>query len=227
MLIAFLIAAGAAPQPPARLHVPKEVRDARAGEAPEPPSLFAAPDVLAVLGPPKPLVGAWAEYAVRTRGHEDARIKLSILAPALPGGRYWLELDLASETAAPTAVRLLVHGSPARAQDIERATLFMPGQAALEVPLDEVQEQLAAEEGAKPSGAALHKRKPQSIRTAAGAFPDAEVLDVAGTRIWRSAKVPLWGLVQSKSRSQTVELIGYASAGAHTLIQGNGSESVK
>ncbi len=229
-MLAFLIAAGAAAQAPAKLHVPKAVREARSGEdgeAPLPLSIFASPDVLAALGPPRPLVGSWAEYAVRTPGQEDARVKLSILPPALEGGRYWLELDLATQSGAPTAVRLLVHGSPARPRDIERATVYLPGQAQLEIPLDEVQEQLGAEEGAKPSGVALRKRKPESVRTAAGTFANVEVLDVAGTRIWRSVKVPLWGLVQSKSRSQTVELIGYASQGAHTLLQGNGSESVK
>ena len=77
------------------------------------------------------------------------------------------------------------------------------------------------------SGAIIRKRKPESVKTAAGSFANAEVIDVAETRIWRSPKVPLWGLVQSKSRGQSVELIGYASAGAHTLIQGNGSESMK
>ncbi len=230
MMIALLIAAGAATQPPAKLFIPKAVRDARSGAAEEdasPPSLFGAPDVLAALGPPQIRVGAWAEYAVRTKGQDDARIKLSILPPALEGGRYWLELDLATSAAAPTAIRLLVHGSPARPQDIERATIYVRGQAQLEVPLDEVHEQTAGEEGARPSGAVLRKRKPESVKTAAGSFANTEVVDVAETRIWRSPKVPLWGLVQSKSRGQSVELIGYASAGAHTLIQGNGSESMK
>ncbi len=230
MMIAFLIAAGAAAQPPAKLHVPKAVREARSGEQGEeaaPLSVFAAPDVLAALGPPRPLVGAWAEYAIRARGQQDTRLKLSILPPALDGGRYWLELDVATQTGTPTAVRLLVHGSPARPQDIERVTLFVPGQAALEIPLDEVQQNLSPDDDAKPAGVAIRKRKPETIKTAAGSFANAEVLEVADTRIWRSAKVPLWGLVQSKSRARTVELIGYASAGAHTLIQGNGSESVK
>jgi hypothetical protein len=230
MMIAILIAAGAAAQPPAKLHIPKAVRDARSGEQGEeaaPLSVFAAPDVLLALGPPRPLVGAWAEYAVRARGREDVRVKLSILPPALEGGRYWMELDVATPTGTPSAVRLLVHGSPGRAQDLERVTVFVPGQAALEIPLDEVRQNLSPEDEAKPSGAAIRKRKPETVKTAAGSFANAEVIDVADTRIWRSEKVPLWGLVQSKSRAQTVELIGYASAGAHTLIQGNGSDSVK
>lgn len=235
MILALLIAAGAAPaataQPPARLHVPKAVRDARAGGEGEevlPLSPFAAPEVLAALGPPRALVGSWAEYAVRTRGQDDTRIKVSILPPALDGGRYWLEVDLAPQSGAPTAIRVLVHGDPARPKDIERATLYVVGQAALELPLDQVEETREQLEPAPRTAAApIRKRKPESVRTAAGPFDHAEVLEVADTRLWRSGKVPLWGLVRSKSRTQTVELIGYATAGAHSLVQGNGSESEK
>ena len=232
MLIALLIAVGAAAQEPAgapaKPHLPGTPRGARPGEGVEssqPLSIFATPEVLAALGPPRAQVGAWVEYAVRTRGKEDARVKLSILPPAIPDGRYWMEIDLATGSGAPAAVRLLVHGSPSRPQDIERATVYVPGQAVLEVPLDEVPEPPAA--AARPATAAIRRRKPQRVRTAAGEFDRAEVLDVAGTRIWRADRVPLWGLVRSKSRGQAVELIGYASQGAHTLFQGKGSEIVK
>lgn len=216
--------------PPARLHVPKAMRDARAGgsdPADEPLSAFESREVLAALGPLDPQVGAWAEYRVRTRGASDVRLKLSILPPALEGGRYWLEIDTASEETGPAAVKLLVHGNPARPQDLERAIVFVRGQAPIEIPLEDLQEQMNGAPAKAGSRARVRKLPPADVKTPAGTFERAERFGVDESRVWRSPKVPLWGLVRSQSARQTVELIGYARLGAHSLIQGNGSESAK
>lgn len=228
--VLVLAAAAAASKPPAKLVVPQAMRDARNPDSQYPPvplSVFATPDVIEALGPPRTLVGSWAEYTVRSEGLEDMRMRLSILPPALEGGRYWLELDVISETGAPTAIRMLVHGNPARPQDLERATLYMQGHAALELPLGEVDEELSKEPPVKPSGAKLRQLKRETVTTPAGTFVGADVSEIANTRLWRSEKVPLWGLIRSKNSGQTVELVGYSTAGAHTLVQGKGSESTK
>lgn len=223
--------AGAAKPPPARLHVPKAVRDARAGgsdPASAPLSIFETPAVLLALGPIQPDPGAWVEYSVRTKGEGDLRLKLSILPPALEGGRYWLEVDTASDQAGPLAMKLLVHGNPARPQDLERVLLFVRGQAPLEVPLEDLQDAMNAPQPAPGAPSAQVRRlAPADVRTPAGLFEKAERFGVEDARVWRSPKVPLWGLVRSQSARQTVELIGYARLGAHTLIQGNGSDSAK
>jgi hypothetical protein len=234
LVLALALAAATAQPPPAHLHVPKALREARSAkgdEAPLPPSLFASPDVLEALGALVPEVGAWVEYAVRSKGGPAARIKLSILPPRLDGGRYWLEIDSATEDGTTSAAKLLVHGNPARAQDLERAFIYVVGQAPIEVPLGEVADRLAAEPLPAPSGKKVLKPAPQDVEVKAGSFPKAEVLEVAGTRIWRSPRVPLWGVVRSRGAGQTLELIGFARHGAHSLMpdldQGTGSDSVK
>jgi hypothetical protein len=227
LVLALALAAATAQTPPAHLHVPKALREARSAEgdeAPLPSSLFGSPDVLEALGALVPEVGAWVEYAVRSKGGPAARIKLSILPPRLEGGRYWLEIDSATEDGAPSAAKLLVHGNPARAQDLERAFIY-------EVPLGEIEDRLAAEPLPAPSGKKVRRPAPQDVEVKAGSFPKAEVLEVAGTRIWRSPRVPLWGVVRSRGAGQTLELIGFARHGAHSLMpdldQGTGSDSVK
>ena len=84
----------------------------------------------------------------------------------------------------------------------------------------------------------IERKGNENLKLAAGAFR-CEVLQVAGARIFRSAKVPLWGLVRAVDSRQRVELIGYAESGAGTVFppgfddpkeeaaQGNGSESAK
>src|SRR5438067_1030563 len=117
MLLALLLATADAGPPPAVLHVPKSVIRARSGDDEDdrtPLSPFATPEILQALGPLKPQVGAWAEYAVRTKGKPDERIRVSILPPTLDGGRFWMEVATGDETALPSAVKLLVRGDPSR-----------------------------------------------------------------------------------------------------------------
>jgi len=75
---------------PARLVAPEAVREARTPGSPDarlPVFAIGSPELVAVLGPLKPEVGAWAEYLVRSRGEEDVRVRLSLLPPALEDGR--------------------------------------------------------------------------------------------------------------------------------------------
>jgi hypothetical protein len=98
--------------------------------------LLADPGLAAALGPIDPRPGSWAEYLVRTRGHEDVRLRATVL-PAEGEGRYWLELAMAAQGGIVAAAKLLVHGelSP---KGIEGVYLMLAGQQPVEVPLDRV-----------------------------------------------------------------------------------------
>ncbi|TMA29331.1 MAG: hypothetical protein E6J78_02960 [Deltaproteobacteria bacterium] len=222
MLLALLLAAQGA-RPPAHLVVPRSLQEERDGA----PEIFSDPQLLSALGDFKPEPGAWAEYLVRSSG-EQVRVRISVLPEAAPEGRYWLELDTASPGGPPAAAKLLLHGSPARAENIERLLLFMPGQAPVEIPVDQLREDMPAEPAAKAPKVSRKKRERVQVR--GGTFADAEALQVGDTRLWRSDRVPLWGLIKSRSPRATVELLGSARSGAHSVFpgdQGNGSESTK
>ena len=188
--------------------------------------LFADPDLAAALGSIEPRPGAWAEYLVRAKGRGDLRVRATAL-DAGESGRYWLELATAGENGMASAARLLLRGKSSSPKDIERMYVMIAGQPPIEVPLDQLQLP-----DARPQGEARVKRLgSRRVRVAAGEFA-AELLLVSDTRVWRAAKVPLWGLVKARSARQSVELVGFGESGGHSLFppgwgQGNGSDSRK
>jgi len=189
--------------------------------------LFADPDIGAALGSIDPKPGAWAEYLVRAPGKGDLRVRATVLAP-VADGRYWLELATAGESGQASASKLLIHGNAFSLAGVERLYVMVAGQQPVEVPLDEVR---SAE--AQPPGDAqrVERLRPERVRVAAGEFT-ANVFRVSGTRIWRAADVPLWGLVKARSARQSMELVASGITGGQSLFppgwdQGKGSESRK
>lgn len=249
---AVLLAAadGGAPRPPANVIVPESVRRDRTPRPEEDPTVhlgLGAPEVLEAAGTPRATPGSWVEYAVRHRGNPELRVRLSVLPPPAGAaeGRYWLEVAAVGERAFPTVVKLLVHGSPTQPENIERFVLYPAGQAPLELPLDEARDRLHDDKRA-PALATVRKLLPADVKVPAGTF-HADRLRVTArggaTTVWLARdQVPLWGLVRSQGANRTVELLGYAMSGAHTLVPpapgepderldagsyGNGSEYVK
>ena len=234
------------------MHVPRAMREARTpGGVDSPLPLFAlgAPDVLAALGPIVPEVGAWAEYAVRIQGQPDTRVRVSLLPPALEQGRRWLEVVSVDAAGGTLAAKTLSHGDLSRSKDLERAFIYLSGQAPIEIPLAQLREQLEAEEVPGAAKVKVVKAAAAEVTVPAGTFY-AESLRISRkgedeTQLWRSKAVPLWGLVRAKSKKQTVELIGFARTGAHSVLpkgygdevappaparapaQGNGNDKVK
>jgi len=203
---------------------------AAAASAPpsERPSVLAlgGPELVGALGPLRAAVGSWAEYLVRASGEEEVRVRLSVVPPALEGGRAWLEVAVLGEQALPFAARLLLDG----AGGIERAIVYALGQAPLEIPLGDLQPRKGSAAGragrAVPAGAA-------EVTVPAGSFHSEELrIGSRGgaTRMWRSARVPLWGLVRAEGPGRVVELIAMGEKGARSVFpddQGKGSESAK
>jgi len=164
---------------------------------------------------------------VRAPGKGDLRVRATVLA-AVDDGRYWLELATAGESGLASAAKLLIHGNAFSLGDVERLYVMIAGQQPVEVPLDEVRPA-----GAKPPAEAqrVERLRPERVHVAAGEF-NADVFRVPGTRIWRAAGVPLWGLVKARSARQSMELVASGTTGGHSLFppgwdQGKGRESRK
>jgi hypothetical protein len=170
-----------------------------------------------------PAVAPAAEAAtapVRGAGVQ-ARVRLSVLPEAQAGGRYWLELASATSAGLAVATRMLVHGDPTAPRSIERIIVFVAGQAAFELPVQEA----AGPIDASPIPSQPHARVlalgPGRVRVPAGSFLADRLRVVAGdgtTLLHRVAAVPLWGLVRAVGPLSTVELLGFSHQGAHSLV---------
>jgi hypothetical protein len=206
------------------IYVPQAVKDRREKSAPPPQQKklinFAAPDVLAVLGPFRPEVGAWAEYVVLQNKRQVSRVLISVLPPPMPDGSYWLEIDSAGEELAPTALRLLAHGNPGEPGAIDRAIVYVAAQTAFELPMQALEKEHARPRS-EPSGADLKTAHHVAVRVKAGSYDTDRIQLSKGKEkklVWRSDAVPLFGLVKSESGGRVTELSACGHSGAHTLI---------
>jgi hypothetical protein len=191
--------------------------------AASPSPLLSDPQIAAALGRIEATPGAWVEYAVRTRGKDDARVRATVLEAQDPG-RFWIELATIAASGVPSAARLLVRGTSVALPDVERIYVMIAGQQPVEVPGD----------GAVAGGKSLPSVKvlgTERVRVPAGVFA-ARALRVSATLAWRSGEVPLWGLLKASSPRQSVELIAFGWSGGRSVFppgwdQGKGSESAK
>ena len=233
LLLAMLLAADK--PPPARLVVPKSLQKQRAPlEKDQGPIPLASPATLEALGPIDPKPGAWVEYLVHHRGKLQARVKLTVLPEAAPEGRFWLELAAASGESLPSASRLLLKPGPFRLANVERAMVFLMGQAPFELPIEDVAEEAPPEP--KPEASVVRQGSEQ-IKVRAGTFR-AERISVrepkTRTTVWLArGAVPLWGLVRTEGGGRVVELVEFGQSGGKSVMpdpaaaQGKGNESVK
>ena len=157
-------------------------------------------------------------------------MRFSLLAPKVDGDRHWLEVAAFSDKALPFAVRLLLKPGPVTPDNVDRAVLYVMGQAPLDIPVEDLKEHIPAARAA-PKLRTIRGPE-QTLSTGAGRLRVSEVRITAQgetTRVWRSADVPLWGLVRAEGPKETIELVGYAREGARSAIpepgQGKGSES--
>jgi hypothetical protein len=224
MMLALLLLAQA------HLVVPEKLKEERRAENATP--ILGDAALAEALGPPDVKPGSWAEYVITTKGESDTRVRFSILPPALENGWYWLEEAGVNSDGMASAVKLRLHGDPSDPRNYDRMYVYVAGQAPIEVPID----QLPLPEPPKKAGGKVVKGAPERVEVRAGVFDKAEPFRLRDVRIWRSSKVPLWGLVKAQSARQTVELIASGRTGAHSTFptgwhddqnQGKGSESTK
>jgi hypothetical protein len=215
-----------APLPPSMRAITPE----RSPGAPLPLFALGAPDLVDALGSLRVEVGAWAEYLLRSP-EGTARMRFSLLPPKLEGGRYWLEVAAFSDVALPFALRAILLPGPVTPANMERATLYVLGQAPLEVPMDDLKKHVSRK-APGPSGARIVHGPARTVVTQAGRFQATELRITARgqtTRLWRSDAVPLWGLVRSKGPKETIELVAFSREGAKSAVpapgQGNGKDS--
>src|SRR2546428_76185 len=99
-----------------------------------PTPLFADPRLAEAMGRIDPRPGAWAEYLVRAPGHDDLRVRATVLADAADG-RHWLELITASAGGDVSAARVPVGAGATPSPGHGRLSLIPPGHPATPVPL--------------------------------------------------------------------------------------------
>jgi len=199
---------------------------AAAPPAPAASPLFADEELAAALGSIDPQPGAWVEYLIRAKEKGNLRLRATVL-PASGDGRYWLELASASDTGLVSAARLLLRGKELSAGAVERMALLVAGQQPIEVPPEQLP-RVSTTPRAQMQASQLGRER---VRVPAGEFT-AEVIRISRTKVWRSAGVPLWGLVKAVSPRQSIELVSSGRSGGHSLFppgwgQGNGSDKRK
>jgi hypothetical protein len=162
--------------------------------------------------------GAWVEYLVHGDGSAPLRVRVSVLSK--DGDKAVIEIDTLGKDKPPQSVRMVVHGSPSDARNVDKLELYVAGQAPIEVPLDELRDDIRPPPKKK---ARAVQRGRERVQVPAGSF-DAEVVDRGQARIWSSSAVPIFGMVKTRTKAQTAELIAFGRTGAHSLFPDAGHQ---
>src|ERR671922_27569 len=179
-------------------------------------------DLVAALGPFRPQTGSWVEYLVRSRGEQDVRIRFAVVAPPSDRARAWVEMAIVGSRSIPFATRLLLNAATG---ELERASVYALGQAPIEVPVGDGEQMIGS-----PFRSVITGRG-KAVTVPAGTFTTTELRVSNGdrvSRVWRSDEVPLWGIVRSRQRARTMELLRFGRSGARSVfsaLHGNGNES--
>jgi len=158
-------------------------------------------------------VGEWVEYQT-TGGGESHTIRNAIVGKE--GNLIWYETKTTAGRQV-TIMKVLLDPNTGKAK---RAIVKNPPERAMEIPLNMVDR--TAE---RPDQRTTGKEKPivttETIQVPAGTFKCTHVRDAklpASDGVWSSEKVPVGGLVKTKSENQEMVLTAFGQSGAQTEI---------
>ncbi|MDH7498817.1 MAG: hypothetical protein QHH30_00325 [candidate division NC10 bacterium] len=158
-------------------------------------------------------VGEWAEYQMSSGGGETSTMRRSVVGKE--GNLVWFETKTVQGDQI-TIMKILLDPNTGKAK---RAIVKNPPERAMEIPLDMV-ERTTKTPGQRPTkGKAVVTQ--ETITTPAGTFQCTHVRDSgspATDGAWSSERVPLGGLVKSKTENHTMVLTAFGSSGAKTEI---------
>lgn len=162
----------------------------------------------------KPVVGAWAEYRIKTQGEAPATMKMAIVASE--GTSFWYE-TVTDGPGGRSIMKMLVDGDPNNQNSVKRMIMKNGNEPAMEMPVMMGGQQPSGQQA--PQGRMTDKGI-EKITVPAGSFTarhfqyqiDKEVSDS-----WVADKVSPYGLVKSSGKDFAMELTGFGT-GAKTGI---------
>jgi hypothetical protein len=163
----------------------------------------------------KPVVGAWAEYQMKSQKETPTKMKIAIVGKE--GDSWWYESVM--EGQGRNVMKMLVSGDPNEKKGIKRMIMKSGNEQAVE--MTGMMGKHPDKGTYQPKGKMIDKGM-ETITVPAGTFSahhyqyqhekDKDVVDS-----WVSEKVPPYGMVKSSSKDFEMVLTGYGT-GAKTLI---------
>jgi hypothetical protein len=161
----------------------------------------------------KPVVGAWSEYQVSTKGEPSSKMKIAIVGKE--GDAYWYESVMQSKEGQMVS-KMLVSGNPEEKKNIQRMVFKMGDQPAMEMPI----QMMMQKPGGQEQRGKMIDRGSESIKVPAGTFTaqhmqyqDGEIL----VDSWLHKDVSPYGIIKSQTKEVETVLLAYGT-GAKTLI---------
>src|SRR5689334_22866750 len=151
-------------------------------------SLVPDPLLLDALGLFRSAPGAWAEYLVRERGKPRTRLRVTSLVPA-GEEREAIEVAAVDAGGMAAAARIVMHAGA-----VERMTVRIAQQQPIEIPVA----QLGRVRRGDSAGGRIEPIGAARLRVRGGTF-EVEGFRRGAWQVWRTKRVPLWGLVKARS----------------------------
>jgi hypothetical protein len=161
----------------------------------------------------KPVVGAWSEYQVTTKGEPSSKMKIAVVGKE--GDAYWYETVMEGGRQGRIITKMLVSGDPGDTKNVKRMIFKQGNDPAMEMPVEMMQQ---SSKGQEQKGKIIDKGS-ETIKVPAGTFKTQHMQhqDVETVDTWVYKDVSPYGLIKSQSKDHEMVLIGYGT-GAKTLI---------
>jgi hypothetical protein len=159
-------------------------------------------------------VGEWAEYQVTSGEGDIYTMRRSVVGKE--GKMVWFE----TKTTQGNQISIMKILLDPDTGEAKRAIVKNPPERAMEIPLNMV-DRAAETPGQRTPAKGKAIVTQETVTTPAGTFKCTHVRDSqspATDGVWSSEKVPVGGLVKSKSENHAMVLSSFGSSGAQTEI---------
>jgi hypothetical protein len=166
----------------------------------------------------KPVVGAWAEYQMTTKGEDPVTMRLAVVGKE--GEFFWYETVMTMKDQGRMVTKMLVSGNPQETQNVKRMILKSGDAAAVEMPVTAPSEPKAeADKPKQPEGTLVNKGS-EMVTVPAGTFKTDHYVytqDKIVVDSWVAADIGPYGMVKTLTKDMEMVLTAYGKD-ATTLI---------
>jgi len=157
-----------------------------------------------------PVVGAWADYMVTTKGEEPVTMRLAVVGK--DGEAFWYEMIMSMGDEGDMVTKMLVEGDPQDLQSVKRVIVKVGDEPAMEMPMNLSDD--AGDDVLKLPESKFEEMGVETIVVPAGTFKATHihvVQEKTAGDIWVATDVGPYGMVKTTSEDVEMVLIAYGS----------------
>lgn len=171
-----------------------------------------------IYGDFKPVVGAWAEYQMTTKGEDPVTMRLAIVGKE--GEFFWYETVMTMKDQGRVVTKMLVSGNPQETQNVKRMIIKSGDDPAMEMPIQAPAEPKSKTDTPKQPEGTLVNKGSEMVTVPAGTFKADHYVytqDETVVDSWVAPDIGPYGMAKTLTKDTEMVLTAYGKD-ATTLI---------